>query len=89
MFRVFLCIRMKHHVVVHVEIRLVQVEQDPIVVTGRVAEMEKENEKIVMKTKKEQEEKTLSVDRKTGKPIKLENKNVLTKILEFTYYIMR
>lgn len=46
MFRVFLCIRMKHHVVVHVEIRLVQVEQDPIVVTGRVAEMEKENEKI-------------------------------------------
>ena len=45
MFRVFLCIRMKHHVVVHVEIRLVQVEQDPIVVTGRVAEMEKENEK--------------------------------------------
>lgn len=28
------------------EIRLVQVEQDPIVVTGRVAKMEKENEKI-------------------------------------------
>ena len=46
MFRVFLSIRMKHHVVVHVEIRLVQVDQDPIVVTGRVAKMEKENEKI-------------------------------------------
>ena len=49
------------------------------------ASWKEENEKIVMKTKKEQEEKTLSVDRKTGKPIKLEikgtNKNTGIYIL--------
>ena len=49
------------------------------------ANWKEENEKIVMKTKKEQEEKTLSVDRKTGKPIKLEikcaNKNTGIYIL--------
>ena len=49
------------------------------------ASWKEENEKIVMKTKKDQEEKTLSIDRKTGKPIKLEikgtNKNTGIYIL--------
>ncbi len=49
------------------------------------ANWKEENEKIVMKTKKDQEEKTLIVDRKTGEPIKLEikcaNKNTGIYIL--------
>lgn len=49
------------------------------------ASWKEENDKIVMNTKKDQEEKTLSIDRKTGNPIKLEikwtNKNTGIYIL--------
>lgn len=49
------------------------------------ASWKEENDKIVMNTKKDQEEKILSIDRKTGEPIKLEikwtNKNTGIYIL--------